>query len=54
MGLRNFIDDVESTFFITVGFILFVIPEPASSAIGVGMMMLGIAWWFDEWQEDEL
>lgn len=50
MALRDHLDDAEPTFLIAVGFVLFVIPEPASSALGVGMMLLGIVWWFDEWQ----
>lgn len=52
MGLQDYVDDAESTFLITVGFVLFVIPEPASSALGIAMMLLGIAWWFDEWRDD--
>jgi hypothetical protein len=51
MALQDHIDDVESTFLITVGFVLFVIPEPASSALGIAMMLLGIVWWFDEWRD---
>ncbi|WP_302080199.1 hypothetical protein [Salinibaculum rarum] len=54
MGLQNHVDDVEATFFITVGFVLFVIPEPATSALGIAMMLLGIVWWFDEWRSAEV
>ena len=52
MGLRDHLEEVEPSVFITVGFVLFIIPEPASSTLGIGMMLLGIAWWFDEWQDD--
>lgn len=31
------------------GFILFVIPEPATSVLGAGLMLFGAAWWFFEW-----
>ena len=53
MRLSDYINDVEPSVFITVGFVLFIIPEPASSTLGVAMMLLGIAWWFDEWRDDE-
>jgi len=52
MALSDHVDDVEPSVFITVGFVLFIIPEPASSTLGVAMMLLGIAWWFDEWRDD--
>lgn len=42
-------DDVAPTTLIVVGFVLFVIPEPATSTLGVGLMLLGGAWWFYEW-----
>lgn len=32
-----------------VGFVLFVIPEPASSALGAGLLLLGSVWWFYRW-----
>jgi hypothetical protein len=51
MGLRDHIDDAEPSFLITVGFVLFIIPEPASSAFGIAMMLFGIVWWFDEWRD---
>lgn len=54
MALRDHVDDVEPSFFIGVGTILFLVPEPASSALGLGMILLGIVWWFDEWRENEV
>lgn len=32
-----------------VGFVLFIIPVPATSALGAGLLLLGSAWWFYEW-----
>ncbi len=49
MALSNYADEVGPTLTIVVGFVLFVIPEPATSALGVGLMLFGIAWWFFEW-----
>lgn len=46
----SYIEELEPAVLIGVGFVLFVIPEPATSALGVGMMLLGIAWWFQEWR----
>lgn len=43
-------NEVEPSLMIFVGFVLFVIPEPATSAFGVGLMLLGSAWWFYEWE----
>jgi hypothetical protein len=31
-----------------VGFVLFVFPEPATSALGAGLL-LGSVWWFCQW-----
>ena len=49
MGLRDHLEEVEPSVLITVGFVLFIIPEPATSTLGIAMMLLGIAWWVDEW-----
>lgn len=50
MTILNYFDELEPTVLIGIGFVLFVIPEPATSALGVGLMLLGIAWWFQEWR----
>jgi len=50
MVLDDYQNELEPTVLITVGFVLFVIPEPATSTLGVGLMLLGIAWWFQEWE----
>lgn len=42
-------DDLAPTSMLTIGFVLFIIPEPATSALGAGLMLLGAAWWFYEW-----
>ena len=49
VSLAGYWDELEPTALIIVGFILFVIPEPATSTLGIGLMLLGIAWWFYEW-----
>lgn len=46
-GFRN---ELAPTTLILIGFVLFVIPEPATSALGVGLMLFGGTWWFYEWQ----
>lgn len=50
MAIWEYLQEVEPTLLIAVGFVLFIIPEPATSSIGVGLMLLGIAWWFQEWR----
>ncbi len=53
MSLLDHVDEAEPSLVITVGFVLFIFPEPATSALGIAMMLFGIAWWFDEWGDDE-
>lgn len=49
MALSDYLDEVEPVTMMLVGFVLFVIPEPATSALGAGLLLLGSAWWFYEW-----
>lgn len=49
MGLMDYADEVGPTAIIVVGFVLFVIPEPATSTLGAGLMLFGLAYWFWEW-----
>jgi hypothetical protein len=53
MALQDHLDDVEPTALLLVGFAMFVFPEPATSTLGIGLMLLGAVWWFDEWGDDE-
>ena len=46
VSLVDYWDELEPTALIVIGFVLFVIPEPATSTLGIGLMLLGIAWWF--------
>lgn len=50
MGLSDYAGEIEPTALVLVGFVLFVIPEPATSTLGIGLMLLGGAWWFREWR----
>lgn len=50
MALQEHMESVEPTVLIVVGFLLFVFPEPATSTFGIGLMLLGIAWWIQEWE----
>jgi len=42
-------DELVPSTLILVGFLLFVFPEPATSALGAGLLLYGAAWWFYEW-----
>ncbi|MEF8820461.1 MAG: hypothetical protein V5A31_00810 [Haloferacaceae archaeon] len=42
-------DEAAPTIVILVGFVLFVFPEPATSALGAGLLLFGGGWWFYEW-----
>jgi len=50
MDLTRYYDEIEPVTMLLIGFVLFIIPEPASSTLGLGLMLLGGAWWFYEWQ----
>lgn len=50
MDLTNYYDEIEPVTMLLIGVVLFIIPEPASSALGLGLMLLGASWWFYEWQ----
>jgi len=49
MALSDYLDEVEPVTMMVVGFVLFVVPEPATSALGAGLLLLGSVWWFYEW-----
>jgi hypothetical protein len=49
MSIWSHLDEVDPTTLVIVGFVLVVIPEPATSSLGVGLMLLGVAWWIAWW-----
>lgn len=49
MALTDHLDEAGPGTMLLVGFILFIFPEPATSALGAGLLLLGSAWWFYEW-----
>ncbi|WP_224334761.1 hypothetical protein [Haloprofundus halobius] len=49
MDLTNYTDDIGPGLVIVAGLILFLIPEPATSTLGIGLMLFGLAYWFYEW-----
>lgn len=50
MRLRDHIEELEPSVLVLVGFALFIFPEPATSALGIGLMLLGAVWWVREWR----
>ena len=49
MDVVQYLDELEPVGMVLVGLVLFIIPEPATSTLGIGLMALGGAWWFYEW-----
>jgi hypothetical protein len=49
MDIIQYLDELEPVGMVLVGLVLFIIPEPATSTLGIGLMALGGAWWFYEW-----
>jgi hypothetical protein len=46
---QEWTDELAPSTLIIFGFLLFVFPEPATSVLGAGLLLLGAAWWFYEW-----
>jgi hypothetical protein len=44
MDLTNYVDEVSPGLMVLVGIALVVFPEPATSAFGAGLLLLGLAW----------
>jgi len=42
-------DEVAPVTVAVVGLVMVLIPEPATSALGAGLLLLGVAWWVYEW-----
>jgi len=49
MDIIQYFDELEPVGMVLIGLVLFIIPEPATSTLGIGLMALGGAWWFYEW-----
>jgi len=49
MSYIQYLDEVEPVTMVLVGVVLFLIPLPPTSVFGLGLMVLGGAWWFYEW-----
>lgn len=50
MALSDYVAELEPSILILVGLALVVFPEPATSTLGVGLVLLGVAWWFQNWR----
>ena len=49
MDLAKYYDEVSPGVLILVGIALVVIPDPATSLFGAGLLLLGLAWLAYEW-----
>jgi hypothetical protein len=45
-----YVDEIAPTTVVLLGVVLFVLPEPTTSALGSGLLLFGAAWWFYEWR----
>lgn len=50
MDLWERFAELDATALIVFGLVLVVIPEPATSAAGLGIVLLGVAWWISNWR----
>jgi hypothetical protein len=46
---QEWTDELAASTLIIFGLLLFVFPESATSVLGAGLLLLGAAWWFYEW-----
>ncbi|NHN62206.1 hypothetical protein G9463_02615 [Haloarcula sp. JP-Z28] len=49
MDIIQYLDELEPVGMVLIGLVLFIIPEPATSTLGISLIVLGGAWWFYEW-----
>ena len=49
MNWTDLTDEIAPSTVVLIGFLLLVFPEPATSALGAGLLLFGLAWWFYEW-----
>ena len=52
MALRDHIEELEPSGLIFIGAVLFLIPDPATSTLGIGLILFGAAWWVWMWPDD--
>ncbi|MFB6137873.1 MAG: hypothetical protein ABEJ42_05970 [Halobacteriaceae archaeon] len=50
VSLAEYWPEIEPTTVVVVGIVLVVIPDPASTTLGVGITLFGLAWWVQEWR----
>jgi hypothetical protein len=49
VDLVNFTDEIGPGVVILIGAVLVIFPEPATSALGAGLVLFGLAWLAWEW-----
>jgi hypothetical protein len=49
MALTDYLDELSPGLLVLVGLVLVLFPEPATSALGAGLFLLGLAWLAYEW-----
>lgn len=47
--IRRYSEEEQATLLIIVGVILFLIPEPITSIIGIIVLLIGIFTWVSDW-----
>lgn len=49
MNLASYVDELSPGLTILIGIVLIVFPEPATSTLGAGLLLFGLAWLAYEW-----
>ncbi|WP_254830790.1 hypothetical protein [Haloglomus salinum] len=49
MALTDYLDEAEPAALVVIGLVLIVIPEPATTTLGAGVFLFGLAYMAYEW-----
>jgi hypothetical protein len=49
MALTDYLDELSPGVVVLIGFVMIVIPEPATTTLGAGLFLFGLAWLAYEW-----
>jgi hypothetical protein len=49
MALSDYVDELEPSVLVLIAVVMIVIPEPATTTLGAGLLLYGLAWMAYEW-----
>lgn len=49
MALSDYVDEFEPSVLVLIAVVMIVVPEPATTTLGAGLLLYGLAWMAYEW-----